>query len=269
MRPARVRCNFLCYNYFPALFCLKTANNNNNNKTDSHVVFVFLCWPLSPLCSVLWFGADDVDVASTQMGRAAETARSSSTSRAADCYVLIPFRFARPALIWYSSPHFSFSLFVFMKCVSYCCCCYRCWRSWSNCNYCECGCGVHVVVVVVVTAAALVVLFSLSHALLLNVSACCAATALHASFLWGLKSARQISSAPKQRQRLRLQRQRLFLFTCSLQSYLAVHAVLELRALWCELRRAGQRWAAAGGVRSVILYCCCCESYARIWHFSC
>lgn len=174
-----------------------------------------------------------------------------------------------PALIWYSSPHFSFSLFVFMKCVSYCCCCYRCWRSWSNCNYCECGCGVHVVVVVVVTAAALVVLFSLSHALLLNVSACCAATALHASFLWGLKSARQISSAPKQRQRLRLQRQRLFLFTCSLQSYLAVHAVLELRALWCELRRAGQRWAAAGGVRSVILYCCCCESYARIWHFSC
>lgn len=154
-----------------------------------------------------------------------------------------------PALIWYSSPRFSFSLFVFIKCVSYYCCC---WRSWSNCNYC--GYGVlHVVVVVCV---ARVVLFSLSHALLLNICPlrctaavlpCCSALLCDSS-LWSEKC-----KANKQQQqqraseagcvcvcvlrlrlRLRLQRQRLFLFTCSLQSYLAVHAaVLELRASRC------------------------------------
>lgn len=220
------------------------------------MLFLFFSAGLSPLLLAVCCGLARTTLTSPRhkWGGSRETAQSSSTSRdrAAADSATFWYRFVLrgPALIWYSSPRFSFSLFVFMKCVSYCCC-YCCWRSWSNCNYCECGCGVHVVVVIVVTGAARVVLFSLSHALLLNVSACCAATALHASFLWGLKSARQISSAAKQR--LRLQRQRLFLFTCSLQSYLAVHAVLELRALWCELTRAGQRWAAAGGVRSVIL----------------
>lgn len=166
------------------------------------MLFLFFSAGLSPLLLAVCCGLARTTLTSPRhkWGGRRETAQSSSTSRdrAAADSATFWYRFVLrgPALIWYSSPRFSFSLFVFMKCVSYCCCCcYCCWRSWSNCNYCECGCGVHVVVVIVVTGAARVVLFSLSHALLLNVSASCAATALHASFLWGLKSARQISSA--------------------------------------------------------------------------
>lgn len=146
---------------------LKTAQETTTTirQTDSHVVFVFLLLPLPShtqcACGLAQATLTTLTSSRHKWGGSRDSGGSSSSSR---------LRFDTvsrgPALIWYSSPRFSFSLFVFIKCVSYYCCCCCCWRSWSNCNYC--GYGVlHVVVVVVCVAR--VVLFSLSHALLLNI----------------------------------------------------------------------------------------------------